>query len=119
MAEEMAYFCRNVWGIATLDGVKKDPKATLVGGRWVNCNKGDIQQPKVRARWVATEINHGNGESNYFAATPPLEAVRLLFSQFAMNAPQNPSLKISQMDIKKAYVYAVPSRSIYARCPRN
>ena len=118
MSEEMEYFCKHVWQIASFEDAKKDVDATFIGGRWVNCNKGDTQQPKVRARYVATEVNNED-DSTYFAATPPLEALRLLFNQFAMQAPTNPRLKLSQVDIKKAYFHATPSRSLYIKVPKE
>ena len=55
-----------------------DPDAKLVGTRWVNCNKGDVAEPDVRARLVAQELSMFHDES-FYVATPPLEAKRLLF----------------------------------------
>ena len=104
------YVCKHVWDVARYDDVKKDAGATIIGGRRVLCNKGGVQAPQVRGRHVATEVNHSD-DSAYVAATPPLEAVRLLFSQYAMQAPKNPRLKISQLDIKKAYFHASPTRN--------
>ena len=72
----------------------------------------------MRARYVATEINHGD-DTTYFAATPPLEALRLLFSQFSMRAPTNYKLKISQLNITKAYFCATPPRSLYVKVPKE
>ena len=43
--------------------------------KWVDRNKGDRQHKNVRSRLVAKEINAG-----LFAATPPLEALRMLLS---------------------------------------
>ena len=40
--------------------------------RWVDVNKGDEQTPDIRCRLVAKEID------DCVAATPPLEALRLL-----------------------------------------
>ena len=42
-------------------------------------NKGDRVNPEVRARLVAKEIKTSKRE-DLFAATPPLEAKKMLFS---------------------------------------
>ena len=79
--------------------------------RWVNCNKNDINDPDVRCRLVAQEVNTFADES-FYAATPPLEAKRLLFSQWSTEQCRNVSdLQLSFVDVKKAYFYGVPDRS--------
>ena len=50
-----------------------------IGSRWVNCNKNDQADPDVRCRLVGQEVNLFADES-FYAATPPLEAKRLIFS---------------------------------------
>ena len=83
MFDEIKYFAENVIEIVDTSQISafKDPK--LLGGRWVSANKGDKDNPKVRCRFVATEVNHGDTNADFYAATPPLECERLLFSQFA------------------------------------
>ncbi len=50
-----------------------------IGVCWVDIYKGDHKNPRYRSRWVAKEFKFGsNGE--LFAATPPLEAKKLLMS---------------------------------------
>ena len=41
-----------------------------VGTRWVDVNKGDLNNPKVRSRLVAQEIARSK-QPELFAATPP------------------------------------------------
>ena len=50
-----------------------------IGTRWVDVNKGDDGNPEYRSRLVAQEINDHKRE-DLFAATPPLESKKLLFS---------------------------------------
>ena len=50
-----------------------------IGTRWVDINKGDKVHPEYRSRLVAKEINTGKREY-LFAATPPLEAKKMLMS---------------------------------------
>ena len=47
--------------------------------RWVDVNKGDSASPDVRARLVAKDFAARRDDA-FFAATPPLEALRLLIS---------------------------------------
>ena len=53
-----------------------------IGTRWVDINKGDEHNPEYRSRLVAQEI-HNNTRDDLFAATPPLEALKLLLSTLA------------------------------------
>ena len=82
MFEELQYFCDKVWEAVPLAEAQSDPEGKIIGSRWVNCNKNDINDPDVRCRLVAQEVNVHADES-FYAATPPLEAKRLLFSQWA------------------------------------
>ena len=88
MVDEMEYFSRLVWDVAGPEDMHREKDKVVVGGRWVLCNKGDATQPKVRARYVATEVNHYD-DAQYFAATPPLESIRLLLSKFAQRSNAN------------------------------
>ena len=47
--------------------------------RWVNVNKGDEQTLDIMRRLLAKEIAFRKND-DFFAATPPLEALRLLLS---------------------------------------
>ncbi len=50
-----------------------------IGVRWIDINKGDTNEPELRSSLVAKEITIGKKQS-IFAATPPLEAKKALFS---------------------------------------
>ena len=47
--------------------------------RWIDINKGDALNPEYMSRFVAKEIKTYNRD-DLFAATPPLEALKMLFS---------------------------------------
>ena len=115
MKEELEYFCDKVWVGVPLSEAQNDPDGKIIGSRWVNCNKNDINDPDVRCRLVAQEINLQADES-FYAATPPLEAKRILFSEFASRVPAE-NLKVSFVDVKKAYFYGIPERTLYVRLP--
>ena len=91
-----------------------DKEGNLVGSRWVNCNNNDVNDPDVRCRLVAQEISL-HADDSFYAATPPLEAKRLLFSEWASR--QETYMQLSYMDVKNIYFYGVPERSLYARFP--
>ena len=50
-----------------------------IGTRWIDVNKGDDENPDYRSRLVAQEIKRDKRE-DLFAATPPLEAKKILFA---------------------------------------
>ena len=86
-AREMKYIeQKRVWRIVSrADAVTN--KWPIVATRWIDCDKGDAQAPKLRSRLVAKEFNSmsaGGAEAgDLFAATPPLEGVRVLISEAA------------------------------------
>ena len=68
---------------------------------------------------MAAEVNTG-GDLTYDAATPPLEAKRLLFNKFAhRRRPRGPKLQPSVRDITKAYFNAKPNRNLYLKILRE
>lgn len=62
--EELAYFCDNI------SEAMADAEGKIIGSRWVNCNKNDVNDPDVRCRLVAQEVNV-HADVSFFAATPP------------------------------------------------
>lgn len=103
MIEELTYFNDNVWTASTFPEAKSDPEAKIVRSRWVLANKGDDGAPDVRARLVACEINHGDGDAggDFYAATPPLECKRMIFSDYATKrvGRSGSALKLSFVEI--------------------
>ena len=57
----------------------------------------------------------------FFASTPPLEAKKLLFNDFASRrvAANGDLLRLSIVDVKKAYFNDIPSRNIHLQFPRE
>ena len=119
MLDELQYVCNLVFRGVDLKEALNDPDGKLVGCRWVNCNKGDLSDPDVRCRLVAQEFNHGDGPTDaFYAATPPREAKRMLFGQWAKERKRHGKhLKLSFVDIRKAYFNGKPKRSLYVRLP--
>ena len=94
------------------------PDHILVRCRWVLCNKGDTVKPDVRARLVATEINKDGPIAHFAASTPPLEGKKALFAKFVSHRRTGKdALRISFVDIRKAYFNAIPERAIFMKLP--
>ena len=53
-----------------------------ISTKWVIVNKGDAENPEIRAILVAREIKTYNSDA-FYASTPPMEATRALFSRLA------------------------------------
>ena len=84
--------------------------------RWIDINKGDLQNPNYRARLVGREIKIDK-RLDLFAATPPLESLRLMCSLCASNQWRRDPYRILSIDIKRAYFYAPASRPIFIEIP--
>ena len=122
MEEELNYFNLHVWDAVEKKIAYKTEDFKLVRMRWVICNKGDDAEYDVRARLVACEVNTYKSDE-YFASTPPLEAKKLLFSEYACTA-RDPAFKsdeivLSFVDIKKAYFNGVPRRNVHLAFPKE
>ena len=97
---------------ATSSGTK------LATTRWVDINMGDDDRPKYRSRLVARELNT-HDETGLFAATPPLEAKKVLFSMAMtdMATPPRETKKLAFFDVSRAYFYAPSTRPVYIKLP--
>ena len=92
--------------------------------RWVDINKGDVLKPKYRSRLVAKEVNIGKRD-DLFAATPPLEAKKLLMS-LAMTEGVGfdrhgrwESLQLEFIDVRRAFFHADCLREVYVDLPEE
>ena len=59
----------------------------IVGVRWVDVNKGDSEEPEYRSKLVGQEFAIGKDDALY-AATPPLEALRIIISHVHGRGPR-------------------------------
>ena len=87
----------------------------IVKSRWIDINKGDDKAPNYRSRMVGKEFNDSVLEG-LFAATPPLEALRLLLSHAASySGPSGISARGSRPTMKhcKSLLIADVSRAFF------
>ena len=85
-----------------------------LGTRWVDVNKGDTEKPEYRSRLVAKEIKKDNRQ-DLFAATPPLECKKLLFSMavtkgIGYTKDHMKGMKLDFIEVRRAYFHAQSKR---------
>lgn len=108
--EELRFLAtKNVWSVVPRPRLEA---AKVIGTRWVCCNKGDSTNPEIRCRLVCQEVKKF-GTDEYFAATPPIEAMRLIMSF----AAESPDLVVTLLDISRAYFNADIGRTVHVELP--
>lgn len=89
-----------------------------IGVRWIDINKGDAADEEYRARLVAQEVNNTKAKDNIFAATPPLESTKMLFSLAVTEGiGYGEGWQYKLEFIKRAYFYAPAKRDVYIKLP--
>ena len=114
---EMDYVAKKgVWKVIPRDVARSNGWKTIPT-RWIDINKGDSAKPNYRSRLVAKEFNNG-AQEGLFAATPPLEAVRLLLSQAATMRLQSRERQVVMInDIARAFFEAPVTRTVCVELP--
>ena len=113
-AEEIDYIHKmKLYEKVTIDGCYKKTGKGPISVRWIDINKGDAQSPNYRSRLVAREINTYKRD-DLFAATPPLEALKMIIS---MAATGNRGEVIMVNDISRAFFHAKVTRDVYVQLP--
>ena len=119
---------RQIYEYAEIQECLRRTGAPLVGVRWVDTNKGDHKHLNYRSRLVAMEFRRKQ-VATIFAATPPLEAVRLLLAILTSRQPRRldkgeKAYKIALFDVSRAHCYAEAVRercisSCHQRIPKR
>ena len=116
-----------------------------ISTRWVDINKGDVDNPDYRSRWVARQFKD-NDTTEFFAATPPWEAIKMMISlaasqgryakekerkgeggrakrgvsnekHWVSNRKGKSALKLDLLDISRAHFNAKPKDPTYVKLP--
>ena len=87
----------------------KERGLKIVKSRWIDINKGNDVNPNYRSRMVGNEFNNGEIEG-LFAATPPLEALRLILS-WAATSGTSPLGSVTKGQQRKSVMIADVSRA--------
>jgi len=85
----------------------------VIGTRWVRTNKGTQSKPNIRCRLVATEVKRYEDES-LFAATPPLEALKILIGMAAARR-----WRLVHIDVRRAYFNAAVLRDVFVELDKR
>ncbi len=113
-AEEIKFMLDwGVWERARTTDCWHETGKAPIGSKWVDVNKGDVKKPSIRSRFVVKEIATYKSD-DFFAATPPLEALRLLLS---MAASSGHDVKVEVLDARKAHLHAFADRTVFVRLP--
>jgi len=118
--EELQFFHeKGVWRVVPIAKAWQQTGKAPISVRWVDVNKGDEENFEIRSRLVARQINR-NKTDEFFAATPPLEAKRMLISEAATNPKRGKQeKKLLFIDIRRAYFNAKASKETYVMLPQE
>ena len=115
-AEEMKEFEKyGVYKKVSMSECYAETNKEPIGVRWVDVNKGDAKKPEYRSRLVAQEIKKDK-RPDLFAAMPPLEAKRLLYSMM-MSGDEKEGITMDFIDVRRAYLHAKAIRDVYIKLP--
>jgi hypothetical protein len=116
---------RNVYKYASI-AYAKSRGQTVIGTKWIDTNKGDAQMENYRSRLVAQEFKN-KAVAALFAATPPLESLRILLAIFTsevydVNGTEKPTegpnrIGAKLVDISRAHFYAPAQRELFIQLP--
>ena len=98
--------------------IARDKNAKVITTRWIDTNKGDKTNTDYRSRLVGREIKKDT-RLDLFAATPPLETMKLLISKCARGQGGRDPMRMAVIDIKRAYLYAAARREVSIGNPRR
>ena len=113
-AEEIKFMLEwGVWERAPISACWLETGRAPIGSKWVDVNKGDAVRPVIRSRFVVKEIATYKSD-DFFAATPPLEAFRLLLS---LAASSGKDTKIEVLDARKAHLHVFADRTVFTQLP--
>lgn len=86
--------------------------------RWVDADKAREGEPlDVRSCCVVKQFNTGDRE-DIFAATPSLEAVKVLLALTALsNRGRAPTRRLMVLDVVRAFLYAAIKDEVYIELP--
>ena len=93
-------------GMRVYDRVPRDEQrqtgGKVIGTKWIDVNKGDIDRPNIRCRLVGKEFRTTPDDALY-ASTPPLEALRVILSRAATWDHDGGEREIMINDVSRAY----------------
>lgn len=92
--------------------------------RWVDTNKGSLEEPELRSRLVVRELKRLNttmSAHELFASMPPLEMLKFLLSLAVTKrtSKNGKPLKLGFADIRRAHFHAQAVRRVFVNLPEE
>ena len=126
--EEIKELERRVYVVADVGECWDKTGKAPIAVRWVDVHKGGgVHRSRLVAKDFKPKSKVGDIEG-LFAATPPLELVKLLFAHAAAGAAKGGPRKVMLIDVSKAHLYAPidgdvfvdlpPERKVHGKCAR-
>ena len=100
-AVEMGFFKNMVVYDRVPRAEQKETHGKVIGTKWIDTNKGDIDNPKIRSRLVGKDFRIGP-DDELFASTPALEVLRLIVSRAATAGPGEEKKEFMINDVSRA-----------------
>ncbi|CAK0826820.1 unnamed protein product [Prorocentrum cordatum] len=111
------------WVYAREEDCQRELGRRPLSVRWVDIDKGDTDRPDCRSRLVVQETKAqsaiaGDDIGAVFAATPPLECLRLICSM-AMSSDPSEGRVLRFLDISRAHPHCEIKRAVYIKLPEE
>ena len=90
----------------------------IIGTKWIDVNKGDIDHPNIWCRLVGQEFRTTPDDALH-ASTPPLEALRIILSRAATVCEDGHVREVVINDVSRAHFYAECFRALYIELRRR
>ncbi|CAK0830057.1 unnamed protein product [Prorocentrum cordatum] len=112
-----------VWVYAREEDCRRELGRRPLSVRWVDIDKGDTDRPDYRSRLVVRETKAqstiaGDDIGAVFAATPPLECLRLICGM-AMSSDPSEGRVLRFLDISRAHPHCEIKRTVYIKLPEE
>ncbi|CAK0838042.1 unnamed protein product, partial [Prorocentrum cordatum] len=112
-----------VWVYAREEDCQRELGRRPLSVRWVDIDKGDTDRPDYRSRLVVQETKAqstiaGDDIGAVFAATPPLECLRLICSMVMSSDPSEGRVP-RFLDISRAHPHCEIKRTVYIKLPEE
>ena len=118
--EEVKYMqARGLWKVVAEEDSWVATGAAPISVKWVDTNKGSLEEPMIRSRLVARDFRSKDRDrEDLFAATPPLELKRLLLSKAVEMGPRGVR-KLLFVDAKKAHLNPKCEGDVFIQLPKE
>jgi hypothetical protein len=123
--EELGYLVDKIciWKITDVSECIAVTGYSPISVRWVDLNRGDLENPEIRSRLCVQETRRVSGHMDpgeVFSGTPPLECLRMLASVcMCVEAAtiESDDVVMLFLDVSRAHQHALMRRDLYTCLP--